>query len=404
MHKFILLMHFLGKCKRLSMYVFFSNSAFARIVVTYAHCPVLWTVVPWKRKQSRNMSKRVTIQDIADALGYSRNTVSKAINNSNGLAIETRDKILQKAVELGYKQFSYVNDLAKNGTPSVYSAFAGPRSKGEIAVLTPIYLSSSHFATKVLQQLKNELDTYGFTIVSHMVSEDDLKHLSLPQTLNIERAAAIICVEMFDWDYSNMVCSTTLPVLFFDAPAPLGGKKLKADLMMMENTMEIMRFINTSLSRGLLRIGFIGNFTHCRSFYERYATYRMTMIGAGAAVNEKFIINTADQDLAAMESAVLALDEMPDIFICSNDFVAIDFIHILRKNNIDFMRKVKILGFDDSHESKVFYPSISSIHIHAHSMAQSALNMLMTRLQNPSMEFRTMYVATDLVLRESTEF
>ena len=49
--------------------------------------------------------KRVTIQDIADALGVSRNTVSKAINNSDGLAEATREKILQKAVEMGYKQF-----------------------------------------------------------------------------------------------------------------------------------------------------------------------------------------------------------------------------------------------------------------------------------------------------------
>ena len=48
--------------------------------------------------------KRVTIQDIADALGVSRNTVSKAINNSDGLAEATREKILQKAVEMGYKQ------------------------------------------------------------------------------------------------------------------------------------------------------------------------------------------------------------------------------------------------------------------------------------------------------------
>ena len=37
--------------------------------------------------------KRVTIQDIADALGVSRNTVSKAINNSDGLAEATREKI-----------------------------------------------------------------------------------------------------------------------------------------------------------------------------------------------------------------------------------------------------------------------------------------------------------------------
>ena len=50
------------------------------------------------------MNKKVTIQDIADALGINRNTVSKAINNSEGLADATSKKILQKAIEMGYKQ------------------------------------------------------------------------------------------------------------------------------------------------------------------------------------------------------------------------------------------------------------------------------------------------------------
>ena len=37
------------------------------------------------------MNKKVTIQDIADALGISRNTVSKAINNMDGIATSTRE-------------------------------------------------------------------------------------------------------------------------------------------------------------------------------------------------------------------------------------------------------------------------------------------------------------------------
>ena len=53
------------------------------------------------------MPERVTIQDIADALGLSRNTVSKAINNTGILADATKEKVLRKAVEMGYKQFSY---------------------------------------------------------------------------------------------------------------------------------------------------------------------------------------------------------------------------------------------------------------------------------------------------------
>lgn len=350
------------------------------------------------------MRKRVTIQDIADELGYSRNTVSKAINNSSGLAVETREKILQKAVELGYKQFSYVNDLARNSKTILYKNYADIRGKRDIAILSPTYLASGHFGARVLEQFRKEIDVFGFTMSPHLISEDNLKNLSLPQTFNPDRTAAIICIELFDWDYCDKLCSIGLPVLFLDTPIPLNGRRMNADVLMMDNYTEISRFISDSVKRSMTRIGFIGNYTHCRSFYERYSTYRIAMAAAGAKIDEKFVINTADRDLEAMESAVLALDEMPDIFICCNDFVAIDFIHILRKNNIDFMRKVRILGFDDSHESKVFYPSISSVHIHINSMAQSALNMLMTRMQNPSMEFRTMYVATDLVLRESTEF
>ena len=81
--------------------------------------------------------KKVTIQDIADALGISRNTVSKAINNSDGLAEATREKILQKAVEMGYKQFSYVASLS-GSTPRPASADpAQPAAPaGEIALFT----------------------------------------------------------------------------------------------------------------------------------------------------------------------------------------------------------------------------------------------------------------------------
>lgn len=42
------------------------------------------------------MADRITIQDIADALGVSRNTVSKAINNTGILADATREKVLKK--------------------------------------------------------------------------------------------------------------------------------------------------------------------------------------------------------------------------------------------------------------------------------------------------------------------
>ena len=52
--------------------------------------------------------KKVTIQDIADELSLSRNTVSKAINNTEGISESPRQSIRQKAVEIDCRQFSYV--------------------------------------------------------------------------------------------------------------------------------------------------------------------------------------------------------------------------------------------------------------------------------------------------------
>ena len=56
------------------------------------------------------MEKKITIQDIADALGLSRNTVSKALNNTGVLAEDTRQKILEKAAEMGYRRVIYISD------------------------------------------------------------------------------------------------------------------------------------------------------------------------------------------------------------------------------------------------------------------------------------------------------
>ena len=64
------------------------------------------------------MRERVTIQDIASALGLSRNTVSKAINNTGPVADSTRTAVLKKAAEMGYKQFSYLKVSSPGQTES----------------------------------------------------------------------------------------------------------------------------------------------------------------------------------------------------------------------------------------------------------------------------------------------
>lgn len=99
--------------------------------------------------------------------------------------------------------------------------------------------------------------------------------------MNMGQIKAIMCIEMFDWDYDQMLCGLDVPILFVDGPAKRSGRSLPADQLYMDNTTEITRFVNDMLEKGFTKIGFVGNYDHCQSFFERYTAFYLTMLIAG---------------------------------------------------------------------------------------------------------------------------
>lgn len=346
--------------------------------------------------------KKVTIQDIADALGISRNTVSKAINNSDGLADATREKILQKAVEMGYKQFSYVASLS-GSVPRPVPADPSelPAAAGEIALFTTnLSMQSNHFAVPMLDRFKQELSLLGYMLNVYKVDRDNLARHTLPATFATERTSAVMCIEMFDRAYDEMICGLGLPVLFVDGPHKRFGDSLPADQLYMDNTTGITKLVHEVLQKGKRKIGFIGDYEHCQSFFERYTAFRSAMTLAGVPVDEKFCIKLTTPD---MDAPLAALPELPELFICANDFIAVDTMQSLRKLGKSVPGDVLLCGFDDAPESRIMTPALTTVHIHTQIMAFTAIHLLQTRMKEPSLDYRTVYTATELICRDSTK-
>ena len=62
-----------------------------------------------------------------------------------------------------------------------------------------------------------------------------------------------------------------------------------------------------------------------------------------------------------------------------------------------------ILGFDDSPESRIITPTLSTIHIHSQTMGLLAVKMLLARIKEPDMYSYAVHTETTLVLRASTK-
>lgn len=355
------------------------------------------------------MATRVTIQDIADALGISRNTVSKAINNTGVLADATREKVLKKAMEMGYKQFSYVTIVDTN-KPSL--SISAPKENSEIALFTTSFLGNSHFSSTMLDKFHKELSQLGYSLTMHRILTDELDNLLLPTSFIRERTAGIVCVEMFDLKYSKMICGLGLPVLFVDTPVVGLDEPLEADRLYMDNSSNIYVFCKEMVRRGKSRIGFIGEYLHCQSFYERYMAYRDAMYLLGLPCpdeyciikNKEGIINPSSSEYQEyLAECIKKLQKLPDVFICANDFVALDTMQVLKRLGYSVPKDVYLCGFDDSPESKVVTPSLTTIHIHSQIMGFSAVHLLVSRINEPSLHYRTIHTETSLIYRESTE-
>ena len=163
--------------------------------------------------------------------------------------------------------------------------------------------------------------------------------------------------------------------------------------------------------RGKKRIGFIGKYLHCQSFFERYMGYRNAMYLLRLPLSEEYCItgckegtrlsSTADYR-EYLEDSFRKLSSMPDVFICANDFVALDALAALKKLGLSVPEDIWLCGFDDSPESKVVTPSLTTVHIHSQIMGFSATHLLLSRIKEPSLNFRTLHTETSLIYREST--
>lgn len=368
------------------------------------------------------MAERVTIQDIADALGLSRNTVSKAINNTGSIAESTRNAVLKKAAELGYKQFSFLQLPSDAGSSSETdsegkenpSLYMGPGDgPSEIAFLTTGQMDLFHFGSSMLDRICQEMDYLGYHVAIYRLLPSDIEALRLPPGIQPDRTAGIICAELLDRDYCRMAAGLEYPILFVDFPCYLDELLPRADILLMDNESVMYDFVRNMKAKGLSKFGFMGDIFHCRSFFERFHNLRGALeihgIPFDPSLSLTMRLDNIRETCKDYESYLDYLTEelrsrpvLPEVFVCANDFNAIDLMRALSMLDIRMPDDILVMGFDDSSESRIITPSLSTVHIHSQTMGHVAVRMLLSRIKEPNLYYRIVHTETTLILRDST--
>jgi LacI family transcriptional regulator len=339
--------------------------------------------------------KRVTIQDIADACGLSRNTVSKVFNGRGAVPEATKKAVLQKAQELGYYQL-----------PEEAAEHIAPAGSRNIALLTSSKPMNHNFGSFFITGFTDQICRAGYNLKMYEISPEELQNRTLPPHLLLKDTAGILGIELFDKAYLDMLCSVGLPTIFMDSFADAGRALLRGDLISMENYSSTITLTQRLIAAGAKEIGFVGDIRHCMSFEERWLGFCAAMRDANLVPAEACSILAKDSILYGNPDWLLMhlnkMPHIPDAFVCANDYLAIHLMTALKRKGLSIPADVMVTGFDGSPESAIVEPALSTAQIPSADIGRITADILLNRIQNPERPYMRTYVKTVPIFREST--
>ena len=218
------------------------------------------------------MKNNVTIQDIANALGLSRNTVSKALNGKH-VPVKTRNAVISAAIEMGYKGYKLA------------ATSEGSQGHRRFVILSTRLLMNITFFISVLKGIEESLMEYDIDLVQFSIT-NPASFAKFKRYLSDAKVDGIICMEFFEPDYINQLLEQGIPLVFFDFPLLDSSPRGSYDVILTESEMAVKHYCMQLIREdGCKTFGFVGDYLHCRSFYERFVGMREALFLSGLSVD-----------------------------------------------------------------------------------------------------------------------
>lgn len=333
--------------------------------------------------------KNVKIKDIARELGLSRNTVSKVLNGKY-VPERTKKLVLEKASELNYKQMSEETNRKYN-----------------FLLISAKPLTNISFFIPILRTIENICFEKGHQLFQYVCSDKTNAKAFLADYIKSLNINGIICIETFSNSFIKMIVEYNIPTIFLDGSTDMYFDDSKFDIVIQENYAPIKKLLKDLHDKGIRSFGFVGDPSHCLSFLERYQSVLMTtsLCHIEHHSNQDFLLPDSSDFYSnsyAMVKEIKKKNKLAEVYVCANDFIARLFANALASLNIKCPDDIKIIGFDNTNDSRSKRPTITTVSVDSVELGTVLVNLLIFRMRNPVVVKTKLTVGTDIVEREST--
>jgi LacI family transcriptional regulator len=335
--------------------------------------------------------KRVTSQDVANAAGVSRTTVSMVLNGVEGMKISsaTRQRVLDAAERLGYVPNAAARALVRQRSQVV----------GLILARSSRHLSTDVFITQIIEGLLEVFRQHDISLLIDVVNPEHREDAYV-QLARAKRIDGIL--------FSGpRLDDEALPGLEREGfPIVLIGQLPNSDLCMVDIDNRAAARMATAhlVACGRRKIACI---TNAQASYsaacERLEGYKLALQDAGRNFNPALIRYgdfTIDSGYACMSDLLSSGHDFDAVFVAS-DTLALGARAALYERGLSVPQQVALVGFDDLPTARYMDPPLTSVHLPVSDLARQAGETLLALMNGDPVERRSIILDTHLVVRES---
>ncbi len=311
----------------------------------------------------KNHIKRITIKDIARALGIHHTTVSRALHNPGLVKEATRKQVIAYARKHGYQ----VNLNALNLRGKV---------KNVLAIIVPSF--SHQFFANIVGYF-TDLAYHKGLIVSIFQSNENLEQeKEIIKTViqnNVAGVLASISLETFESTHFAILRDYGIPLVFFDRVL----EDLDVPKVTVNNADIAMAGIEILVRRNCRRIAHIAGPKKINVFRERQKGYQRAIKKLNLAYEQIIEVPrafTIETGIAAVEK-LFGMNPKPDALLLDSFTFLVGAAMQLQKYKVNIPEEIQLLAFSNNDENELLKSKITSIVQPDKEIAETAFAILM---------------------------
>lgn len=338
-----------------------------------------------KNEKVSSVRSKITIDDIASALGVSKTTVSRSISGKGRIGEDTRQRVMNYIDEMNYHPSVMARGLAKSKTYNIGWIVPGDSRIADLP-----------FFHKCLSGVCETAAKSNYDVLLSLNDGKDIVHIE--RVISNKKVDGVIVGRTLMDDANIKYLKEN------DIPFVVIGSTDEADVVQIDNdhfnACKELTFL--LLMKGIKKIAFIvGDSNHVVNQNRRLG------FEAAIAENKALVSNVTvymDSDMESQINNIVdeVIKNKYDCIVCADDLICANVVKKCQNEGVNIPGDIKIASFYDSELLQNFKPGITAIQYDPKELGCVACATLLDFIKN-NKKSEKIYLRHEIALRGSTQ-